>query len=80
LNNLSNRQSETGDRQAALTSITEAVNHYRTLAQANPATHLPNLASSLNNLSNCQSETGDRQAALTSITEAVEIRRTLAQA
>ncbi|MFF4420946.1 hypothetical protein ACFY04_09175 [Streptomyces sp. NPDC001549] len=80
LNNLSVRQSETGDRDAALTSITEATALYRTLAQANPGTFHPNLATSLNNLSNHQSNTGDRNAALTSITEAVHIRRTLAQA
>ncbi|MEU1480958.1 tetratricopeptide repeat protein, partial [Streptomyces sp. NPDC005760] len=73
-------QSDTGDRDAALTSITEATELYRTLAQANPAAYLPNLATSLNNLSNRQSDTGDRDAALTSITEAVDIRRTLAQA
>ncbi|MEE1757532.1 hypothetical protein, partial [Streptomyces sp. SP18BB07] len=48
----------------------------RTLAQANPAAHLPDLAMSLNNLSVQQSGTGDRQAALGSITEAVELRRT----
>ncbi|MEV7506423.1 hypothetical protein AB0O57_00520, partial [Streptomyces sp. NPDC091201] len=77
---LSNQQSNTGDRDAALASITEAVTHYRTLAQADPAAHLPNLAGSLNNLSNRQSDTGDRDAALASITEAVDIRRALAQA
>ncbi|WP_314252312.1 tetratricopeptide repeat protein, partial [Streptomyces kutzneri] len=80
LNNLSNQQSDTGDRNAALTSITEATDLYRTLAQTNPAAFLPNLAGSLNNLSNRQSDTGDRDAALTSITEAVRIRRTLAEA
>jgi hypothetical protein len=80
LNNLSNRQSETGDRDAALASITEATGHYRQLAQASPATYLPDLAASLNNLSNRQSETGDRDAALASITQAVTIRRQLAQA
>ncbi|WP_037666605.1 hypothetical protein, partial [Streptomyces afghaniensis] len=58
LSNLANRQSETGDRQAALTTATEAVHHYRTLTQANPAAHLPNLATALNNLAVQQSETG----------------------
>ncbi|MFE5562845.1 hypothetical protein ACFQ8R_42245, partial [Streptomyces sp. NPDC056544] len=67
-------------RDAALTSITEATNLYRTLTQANPAAFLPNLASSLNNLSVQQSETGDRDAALTSITEATNLYRTLTQA
>ncbi|MFG2229143.1 hypothetical protein ACGFNX_03830 [Streptomyces sp. NPDC048723] len=79
LNNLSVRQSETGDRDAALTSITEAVQLYRALAQTNPAAFLPNLAASLNNLSNQQSDSGDRDAALTSITEAVQLYRALAQ-
>ncbi|MFF4060093.1 hypothetical protein ACFYZ0_30630 [Streptomyces sp. NPDC001708] len=79
LNNLSVRQSEVGDRDAALTSITEATELYRTLAQTNPAAFLPHLAMSLNNLSVQQNEVGNRDAALTSITEAVDIRRTLAQ-
>ncbi|MFJ9154831.1 hypothetical protein ACIRP7_43915, partial [Streptomyces sp. NPDC102270] len=80
LNNLSVRQSEVSDRDGALTSITEATELYRTLAAANPAAFLPDLATSLNNLSNQQSDTGDRDGALTSITEAVDIRRTLAAA
>ncbi|MEU3921238.1 hypothetical protein AB0E79_24785, partial [Streptomyces sp. NPDC029004] len=80
LNNLSVQQSNTGDRDAALTSITEAVQIRRAQVQANPAAYLPDLAGSLNNLSNQQSDTGDRDAALASITEAVQIRRALAQA
>ncbi|MFJ9153170.1 hypothetical protein ACIRP7_35100, partial [Streptomyces sp. NPDC102270] len=43
-------------RDGALTSITEATELYRTLAAANPAAFLPNLAGALNNLSNQQSE------------------------
>ncbi|MFC7221046.1 hypothetical protein ACFQLX_23225, partial [Streptomyces polyrhachis] len=54
--------SDAGDRQAALDSITEAVTHYRALAEANPAAFLPNLAGSLNNLSNQQSNAGDRHS------------------
>ncbi|WP_194963268.1 tetratricopeptide repeat protein, partial [Streptomyces violaceus] len=80
LRRTSHRQAATGDRRAALASITEAVEIRRALAQASPADHLPDLAVSLNNLSVHQGETGDRQAALASITEAVEIRRALAQA
>ena len=72
LNNLSNRQTDTGDRDAALASITEAVDIRRRLAAANPAAYLPDLARSLNNLSNQQTDTGDRDAALASITEAVD--------
>ena len=80
LNNLSNRQADTGDRAGALATISEAVDIRRTLARANPAAYLPDLASSLNNLSNRQADTGDRAGALATITEAVYIRRTLAQA
>ncbi|MFE5600148.1 hypothetical protein ACFQ8O_13280, partial [Streptomyces coelicoflavus] len=69
-----------GDRPTALASITEAVTHYRALAQARPAAHLPDLASALNNLSTQQSRNGDRQAALISVTEAVGHYRALAQA
>ncbi|MFF0061389.1 hypothetical protein ACFYRC_07545, partial [Streptomyces sp. NPDC005279] len=57
LNNLSIRQSDTGDRDAALASITEAVEIRRALAQASPAAYLPDLAMSLNNLSIQQSNT-----------------------
>jgi tetratricopeptide (TPR) repeat protein len=80
LNNLSNQQSDTGDRAGALSSVTEAVEHYRQLAAANPAVFLPDLATSLNNLSACQGDTGDRAGALSSVTEAVDIRRQLAAA
>ncbi|WP_460367518.1 hypothetical protein, partial [Actinocorallia lasiicapitis] len=51
LNNLSNRQAESGDRAGALTSIQEAVAAYQDLAQTSPAAYLPDLAMSLNNLS-----------------------------
>jgi tetratricopeptide (TPR) repeat protein len=78
LNILSVHQSGAGDHDAALTSITEAVEHYGRLATANPAAHLPNLAMALNNLSNHQSGTGDHNAALTSATEALEHYRQLA--
>jgi Tetratricopeptide repeat len=78
-NTLSLRQSETGDRAGALTSITEAVQIRRELVEQNPAAFLPDLAMSLNNLSVRQSETGDRAGALTSITEAVQIRRELVE-
>ncbi|MGW0900581.1 hypothetical protein ACWD0G_27025, partial [Streptomyces goshikiensis] len=78
LNNLAAAQSETGDQQGALTTITEATNLYRTLANSNPAAHLPDLAGSLNNLAAAQSATGDRQGALTTITEATNLYRTLA--
>ncbi len=76
---VSARAADTGDRDTALGSITEAVDHYRRLAQVNPAAYLPDLATSLNNLSNQQSDTGDRNGALGSITEAVDHCRRLAQ-
>ncbi|HEU0088346.1 MAG TPA: hypothetical protein VFQ77_11965 [Pseudonocardiaceae bacterium] len=64
-NNLSNRQSETGDRVGALDAITEAVGHYRRLAEANPAAFLPDLATALNNLARLHADAGelDRAAA-----------------
>ncbi|MEU1520518.1 hypothetical protein ABZ490_51970, partial [Streptomyces sp. NPDC005811] len=79
LQRISHRRFTVGDRQGALASVTEAVDHYRTLTQANPAAHLPDLAGSLHTLSNRQSGTGDRQAALASVTEAVDHYRTLSQ-
>ncbi|MFE5600149.1 hypothetical protein ACFQ8O_13285, partial [Streptomyces coelicoflavus] len=80
LQRVSQRQGATGDRQAALVSITEAVEIRRALIQTNPSLHFAGLASALNNLSNHQSETGKHEAALVSITEAVTHYRTLAQA
>lgn len=79
-NNLANRQSAMGQRPESLASITEAVWHYRTLADANPAAFLPYLAGSLNNQANRQSGVGQRAEALISIREAVRIRRALAEA
>jgi tetratricopeptide (TPR) repeat protein len=79
-NNLSNRQSDMGQRAPALASIEEAVRHYRALAEANPAAFFPNLAASLNNQANRQSDMGRRAAALASIEEAVRIRRNLIEA
>ncbi|MQY06065.1 tetratricopeptide repeat protein [Actinomadura macrotermitis] len=79
LNWASLRLAAAGDRQAALTTIQEAVDLYRVLAKNEPAAHLPNLAMALNNLGNHLAETGDRQAALTAAQEAVTIRRALAK-
>nr|MBA2322477.1 tetratricopeptide repeat protein [Pseudonocardiales bacterium] len=80
LERVSAREMYAGDRDGALSSITEAVQIRRRLAQANPAAYLPDLAMSLNNLCVQQSGTGDRDGALASITEAVEHYRRLAQA
>ncbi|MFF2353732.1 tetratricopeptide repeat protein [Kitasatospora sp. NPDC058115] len=53
--------------------------HYRTLAEGDPGTHLPDLAMALNNLSNRLSEVGRREEGLAAVQEAVSIRRTLAE-
>jgi tetratricopeptide (TPR) repeat protein len=79
-NNLSLRQSEMGQRDAALASIEEAVRLYRSLAKVNPDAFLPDLAMSLNNQANRQSEMGQRAEALASITESVRLYRWLAEA
>ncbi|EPJ37454.1 hypothetical protein STAFG_5497 [Streptomyces afghaniensis 772] len=80
LNNLAVRQNESGEREAALVSATEAVRHWRGLAEADADTYLPDLAMALNNLAVQQSETGDRQTALTTTTEAIQHYRTLTKA
>ncbi|GAB3446229.1 tetratricopeptide repeat protein [Actinophytocola sediminis] len=79
LNNLGNRLAETGDKQAALAPVDEAVTIRRTLAETDPTTYLSDLAISLNNLGIRLAETGDKQAALAPANEAVTIRRTLAE-
>ncbi|MFJ5899799.1 tetratricopeptide repeat protein, partial [Streptomyces sp. NPDC093064] len=76
----SHRYFAAGDRQAALASVIEAVDHYRALAEASPAAYLPDLAMSLNNLSVLQGEAGGRQGALASVIEAVDHYRALAEA
>jgi hypothetical protein len=50
LNNLAIRQSEAGDRAAALATAEQAIGLYRQLAGDNPQALLPDLAMSLNNL------------------------------
>jgi tetratricopeptide (TPR) repeat protein len=76
----SNRLSDLGQREDALTAINEAVRVYRALADARPDAFLPNLAGSLNNQSNRLSDLGQREDALTAINEAVRIYRALADA
>ncbi|MGR4855077.1 hypothetical protein [Streptomyces sp. LARHCF252] len=77
LNSLAVRQNESGEREAALVSATEAARHYRGLAEADADTYLADFAMALNNLAVHQGETGDRQAALTTATQAVHHYRTL---
>jgi tetratricopeptide (TPR) repeat protein len=64
----------------ATTRLEEAVEHYRRLAQANPAAYLPDLAGSLNNLGIRLDAVGRREEALAPTEEAVEHYRRLAQA
>ncbi len=80
LNDLGNRLSELGHREAALETTREAVKAYRALSKARPDAFLPDLAMSLNNLRNRLSELGHREAALEATREAVEIRRALSKA
>jgi tetratricopeptide (TPR) repeat protein len=80
LNNLANRLSEAGRRDAALTTAEEAVTLRRQLADANRSAFLPDLAASLNNLATYLSETGRRDEALTIAEEAVSHYRQLADA
>ncbi|MFX4223933.1 MAG: tetratricopeptide repeat protein [Thalassobaculum sp.] len=79
-NDLSNRLSDLGRREAALTVIEEAVALRRTLSEARPDAFTPVLATSLNNLSNGLSALGRREAALAAIEEAVALYRTLSAA
>ena len=73
LNNQSNRLSELGRREGALSASDEAVKIYRALAEARPDAFLPNLAMSLNNQSMFLSELGRREDALGAIDEALQL-------
>jgi len=64
----------------ALELTNKLVTQHRTLAKANPAVHLPNLASSLNNLSVNLGATGRRKEALTASEEATKTYRELTEA
>lgn len=58
----------------------DVAGRYRRLAEANPATYLPDLAMALSNLGIRLSEVGRREDALVPAEEAVTIRRRLAEA
>jgi hypothetical protein len=77
LNNLSNFQSNLGDRGSAFETSNEALQIYRELVSKNRNAFLPDLAMILNNHSNHQSDLGNRQSALESISESVRICREL---
>ena len=79
LNNLDNKQSALGQREAALTSTQEAMGIYQRLAKDRPDAFLPDLAMSLNNLGGDQSALGQREAALQSAQEAVKQYKQLAK-
>ncbi|MFN6104434.1 MAG: tetratricopeptide repeat protein, partial [Planctomycetaceae bacterium] len=76
-NNLGNRLSELGRREAALAAAEEAVRIRRTLAAERPDAFLPDLAGSLSNVSVVLSELGRREAALAASREAVQYYLTL---
>lgn len=78
LNNLANRLSELGRREAALEAATEAVAHYRGLVAQRPDAITPALAMSLNNLAIRLSDLGRREGALEAATQAVTLCRQLA--
>ena len=70
----------TGLPEAALDPAREAAGIYRELAEANPDSYLPDLASVLNNLGVWLGTAGLREAALDHAREAVAIRQQLAAA
>ncbi|MGH3936673.1 MAG: tetratricopeptide repeat protein [Pseudonocardiaceae bacterium] len=80
LNNLGIRLSEVGDKHGALAATRDAVDIRRQLADAEPAAHLPALATALNNLGVHLSEVGDKHGALAATREAVDTYRWLADA
>ncbi|QPB86020.1 tetratricopeptide repeat protein [Pseudoalteromonas rubra] len=79
LNTLANRQSNLGQREAALTTALEAVEHCRALTKTRPDAYSEHLAIALNNLSNRQSALGKHEAALSCALEAVEHFKALSQ-
>ena len=68
-----------GRHDEALKAVREATKLYRTLAEHNPGTYTPNLASSLNNLAGSQAENGQPHDALQTVYEATNLYRTLAE-
>jgi tetratricopeptide (TPR) repeat protein len=80
LNNLGLLQSDKNEFEDALRSYREALEICGKLAQANPQTYLPYVATTLNNLGSLQYKKNELEDALKSYREALEIRRKLAQA
>ncbi|MGV6815829.1 MAG: tetratricopeptide repeat protein, partial [Thiotrichales bacterium] len=79
LNNLANRLSDLGQREAALSAAQEAVTLRRELARDRPDAFTPDLAMSLHTLANRLSALGQREAALRAAQEAADLRRALAR-
>ncbi len=77
LNNLGSLLSELGRREEALAPSQEAIDHYRALAEANPAAHVPGLATALDNLGILLAAEGDAEAGERLRKEAAAIRRRL---
>ena len=71
--------SQVGDRIGGLAAADEAVTHYRTLAEANPAAFTADLAKALTNQAVSRSHLGDQTGALAAIDEAVILYRALAE-
>ncbi|MEU2630398.1 tetratricopeptide repeat protein, partial [Kitasatospora sp. NPDC007106] len=80
LNDLGNRLGDLGRMEEALAAAEETVTHCRSLAHADPDTHLGNLAMSLNNLGIRLANLGRLEEALAVTEQAVGARRALAQA
>ncbi|MEJ2889273.1 toll/interleukin-1 receptor domain-containing protein [Actinomycetospora aeridis] len=78
LNNSATALRRTGDPEAAIIRLTEAVLVYRDLADARPAVSLSSLAAALHNLGSALDDVGRVSAALDRYDEAVDIFRKIA--
>src|SRR5579872_408028 len=79
LNVMANRQSDVGQREAALATAQESANLYCQLATADREAFLHHFADSLNTLAVMQSFVGQREAALATAQEAVGLSRELVE-
>jgi hypothetical protein len=80
LNNLALTLLEAGDRTGARDTASEAVSHFRRLADANPDAFLPNLVRVMNTRAVTLVSTGDLAAASQAANEVVTVYRQLADA
>lgn len=79
LNGLGIRLSVVGWREEALAPATEAVEIYRRLAEANPAAHLPSLATSLDNLGRLHHDLGAHGLERATARESLAVTRRMAE-